>query len=163
MTAARGAIEDTDAGFGPDLVPMTAADIDAVCGIEKRSFSSPWPEEHFRYAVSNPRVLALTARDGEIVVGYTIVYFGRAKSLIANLAVRREYRRRGVASKLLTTVLQEADRRGCLYASLDVRKSNRAAIRLYEKFGFRVFGERAGYYSSPSEDALTMTRTLPGS
>lgn len=140
--------------------PMTLADLDEVVEIETRCFSSPWPEEQFRAAVVHPRALTLTARDEERIRGYAIVYFGTRRCLIANLAVRSEHRRSGIASRLIAEALDEARRRGTELAVLDVRRSNRAAICLYESFGFRAVREKPGYYSSPPEDAVTMALSL---
>jgi ribosomal-protein-alanine N-acetyltransferase len=69
-----------------------------------------------------------------------------------------EFRRRGVASALLTYVLTEGHRLGARRAMLEVRRSNEAAQRLYERFGFAVQGVRTSYYTNPVEDALVLWR-----
>src|SRR5262249_59037047 len=68
---------------------------------------------------------------------------------INNLAVLPEHRRVGVASALLAFVLQEGVKMGARRATLEVRRSNEAARRLYERFGFTVAGVRRGYYTKP--------------
>ena len=69
-----------------------------------------------------------------------------------------EYRRLGVASALLSRVLNEAARFGIRRTMLEVRQSNAPARQLYEKFGFVVGGTRSKYYTNPIEDALVLWR-----
>ena len=77
---------------------------------------------------------------------------------INNLAVFPDRRREGVASALLTFVLNEGARQGAKRATLEVRQSNDPARYLYERFGFTVAGIRRGYYTRPVEDALVLWR-----
>jgi ribosomal-protein-alanine N-acetyltransferase len=76
---------------------------------------------------------------------------------VDNVAVRPEWRCQGIGHRLVEAALEAARLRGALTAVLEVRASNFAAQNLYRRFGFSVAGRRAGYYSSPVEDALTMT------
>lgn len=142
------------------LETMSLDDLDEVAEIESACFSSPWPRSQFRASVVHPQVLPLTARDDERIRGYAILYFGTRRCLIANLAVRSEHRRAGVASRLIEESLEIARRRDSELVVLDVRPSNRAAIELYESFGFRAVRRKEGYYSSPPEDAVTMALAL---
>jgi len=73
-----------------------------------------------------------------------------------NLAVRRDFRRQGIGETLIRSVLKEARDKGGERATLEVRASNIAAIRLYQKLGFNVTGIRRNYYDAPKEDALVM-------
>jgi ribosomal-protein-alanine N-acetyltransferase len=77
---------------------------------------------------------------------------------INTLAVHPDRRRQGLASLLLTHVLDDAVRRGAEKATLEVRRSNEGALRLYERFGFEVGGVRKEYYRQPVEDALILWR-----
>jgi ribosomal-protein-alanine N-acetyltransferase len=77
---------------------------------------------------------------------------------INNLAVLPEYRRQGIASLILGRVFAEGRRAGAGRATLEVRRSNEIARRLYERFGFTVAGVRRGYYRNPEEDALVLWR-----
>ena len=78
---------------------------------------------------------------------------------INNLAVRPELRGRGLGSLLLQRILEEAERIGAPNATLEVRRSNAAARRLYERAGFELAGVRTGYYTHPIEDALILSRS----
>src|SRR5262249_53365415 len=77
---------------------------------------------------------------------------------INNLAVAPAFRRAGVATALLTRVLKEGAQLGATRATLEVRRSNDAARRLYERFRFAEAGVRHGYYTHPVEDALVLWR-----
>ena len=92
------------------------------------------------------------------VAGYCATWFLLPEVHINNLAVRPELRRRGFATYLLGRVLQTALEAGGERATLEVRRSNHAARRLYEGLGFRVRGVRADYYTDPVEDALILWR-----
>jgi ribosomal-protein-alanine N-acetyltransferase len=76
---------------------------------------------------------------------------------ITTFAVLPAWRRQGVGGRLLIELLDLAMGMGAAVATLEVRLSNRAARRLYERFGFRPVGLRPRYYSDNHEDALIMT------
>ena len=73
-----------------------------------------------------------------------------------NVAVAPDYRGRGIATKLLERLFELTAGDGRRGYTLEVRVSNRAAIRLYEKLGFKARGVRRGYYTDNREDALIM-------
>jgi ribosomal-protein-alanine N-acetyltransferase len=79
---------------------------------------------------------------------------------INNVAVRDEYRRRGIGEALLTQILEAGKRLDVSVAFLELRAGNTRAQALYEKCGFMVIGRRRNYYSDPVEDALTMSAQL---
>ncbi len=79
---------------------------------------------------------------------------------INNVAVGPRFRRQGFARRLLTHVMQDAVGKGATQATLEVRRSNGPALRLYDVLGFTVRGVRRDYYSNPVEDALILWRSL---
>jgi ribosomal-protein-alanine N-acetyltransferase len=93
-------------------------------------------------------------------VGYIVARETAGELHINNVAVRLEYRRRGIGAALLGRILQEARRRKANAAFLEVRSANLAAQALYEKSGFRAIARRADYYSEPREDAVVMSLIL---
>lgn len=143
-----------------EIVPMEEADLDGVCSLEERAFYTPWDRKSFELAISDSKLAALVIRRAGRIAGYLIAFLRGYELLIANIAVEEEFRREGLASKLISHILDEAVKKGLTYAVLDVRKSNAGAIDLYKGFGFRVIGKRRGYYSSPPEDGLIMYRRL---
>ena len=77
---------------------------------------------------------------------------------ITNVAVHPDWQGFGVATRMLGTVLARSVEEGMTAFTLEVRAGNRPAIALYEKYGFRTEGIRAGFYEKPVEDALIMWR-----
>ncbi len=135
-------------------------DLDAVLAIEAESFSSPWTREMYLAELENVGVsFCYLARDeaGQ-AVGFCSFWRIVDELHINNLAVLPAYRRRGIGSTLLMFVLKEGSGLGARSATLEVRRSNEEARRLYERFGFAAAGVRRGYYTNPVEDALVMWR-----
>jgi ribosomal-protein-alanine N-acetyltransferase len=141
---------------------MTRDDLDGVVAIERGSFSEPWTREMFRWELTeNPRARFFVAVAGDAFVGYIGGWTVADELQVVSLAVRPEARRRRVASRLLSHLFEQAGE-SVQRAYLEVRRSNRGAIDMYERFGFRVVGVRRGYYDQPKEDALLMERiTMP--
>jgi len=139
---------------------VAAADIDEVLAVEEASFTNPWTREMYLAELENPGVSHLyVARDSSRrIVGYCAFWLVHDELHINNLAVAPAHRRAGIASALLSRVLQEGRRLGADRAMLEVRRSNVVAIRVYERFGFTVTGVRHDYYSHPVEDALVLWR-----
>ena len=139
---------------------MTLADLDEVMAIERASFVYPWSARFFHqeFEVECARS-SLVEMDGRIV-GYVLFWLLPETVDIHNLAVSREYRRRGLGRILLDKVITEALTHSRSRVTLEVRKSNLAAQKLYESAGFVATGVRKGYYSDDGEDALTMALDL---
>jgi [ribosomal protein S18]-alanine N-acetyltransferase len=134
--------------------------IDAVLTIEEASFTNPWTREMYLAELENPGVsFCFLAHDAEgRPIGFCSFWRVLDELHINNLAVVPEQRRTGVASALLTFVLDEGGRLGARRATLEVRRSNDPARYLYERFGFTVAGVRRAYYTRPVEDALVLWR-----
>jgi ribosomal-protein-alanine N-acetyltransferase len=146
--------------------PLTSPDeIDGVLAVEEASFTNPWTREMYLSELENRGVsFCYLARDVRgRVVGFCSFWRVLDELHINNLAVLPPMRREGVASALLTRVLQEGAALGARRATLEVRQSNDAARMLYERFGFSIAGVRRAYYSNPIEDALVLWKDrLPG-
>lgn len=144
----------------PDLVRMTRDHLGGVMEIELASFGMPWSEAGFLKVLANPSAVAYVAVADERVAGYVCAMRVGEESEILKLAVRPELRGRGIAKALNSLCLDELRKKGSRVVYLEVRRSNREAIGLYEGFGFRLAGLRKGYYTSPQEDALVMKLEL---
>jgi ribosomal-protein-alanine N-acetyltransferase len=140
------------------IEPMRTDDLGAVHRIELASFSSPWPSNAYRSELETNRLASyLVARvDGEIVA-YGGMWLMVDEAHITTFAVHPAWRRQRVGERLLLAFLDLAVARQAREATLEVRLSNIAARRLYEKYGFRPVGLRPRYYSDNGEDALIMT------
>jgi [ribosomal protein S18]-alanine N-acetyltransferase len=133
-------------------------DLDAVMAIEEDSFTNPWTRQMFEWDVRNTEVTRVyVGRTVEATVAaFCSCWLVFDELHIHSLAVRRDLRRRGVASALLGGVLADARRLGAKRATLEVRRSNEPALKLYDKLGFTVSGTRPNYYTQPEEDALIL-------
>ncbi len=76
---------------------------------------------------------------------------------ITNIAVSPKHRRKGVGTAILLKMIDDCKQKNAAFLTLEVRDSNKAAILLYEKYGFKVCGRRKNFYTSPNEDAIIMT------
>lgn len=143
------------------IVPLVSpSQIDAVVAIEQASFTNPWTREMYLAELENRGVsyCYLAADPNGNAVGFCSFWRVLDELHINNLAVQPSARRTGVATALLSHVLAEGVRLGAKRATLEVRRSNNAARRLYERFGFTIAGVRPGYYTKPAEDALVLWR-----
>ena len=138
--------------------PMTLDDVAAVQAIERASFTTPWPEDAYRSELQSNRLATyVVARLGDELVGFGGLWVMVDEAHITTFAVDPPWRRRGIGERLLLALLDVAIAKRAREATLEVRLSNLAARRLYEKYGFRPVGVRPRYYSDDGEDALIMT------
>ena len=135
-------------------------DLAAVEEIERRSYPTPWSRSMFAGEIGKPSSICLGAFDSESerLIGYLIVSRYVDAWHVMNVAVAPDYRRLGIASRLLNDLFELTVDDGQRGYTLEVRVSNEAAIRLYERMGFRGRGVRRGYYTDNREDALIMWR-----
>jgi ribosomal-protein-alanine N-acetyltransferase len=133
-------------------------DLDGVLAVEAESFTNPWTREMYAWELQNRSMChILVVRTAEChVAGFCAFWLVFDEIHINNLAIRPGYRAHGIGSALLGRVLAEGLALGARRATLEVRASNDAARRLYERMGFYVAGVRRNYYSEPVEDALIL-------
>jgi [ribosomal protein S18]-alanine N-acetyltransferase len=143
-----------------DIRPLTYADLPQVIAIERRAFPTPWSLAMFVLELSKPSGICLAALIEERIAGYLVCSRYATVWHLMNVAVDDRLRRRGIATALLERLFELGDKPSEQY-TLEVRTSNDAAIRLYERFGFRAAGRRRAYYHDNREDALIMWRTVP--
>jgi ribosomal-protein-alanine N-acetyltransferase len=141
---------------------LAYSDLPQVIGVERRAFPTPWSLAMFVLELSKSSGVCLAAVLGtereRRLVGYLICSRYEAVWHVMNVAVAPEHRREGVASALLGELYVRVDDEQARY-TLEVRRSNDGAIRLYEREGFRAAGLRRRYYQDNGEDALVMWRT----
>ena len=128
--------------------------------IEQQCFSLPWTEAMLRMQLQPDSHVFLTAETEGVVVGYIGMLYVLDEGYISNVAVRPDFRRRGVAEALLRALEARSRALRLSFLTLEVRAGNAAAVALYEKRGYRVVGRRKNYYEKPTEDAILMTLTL---
>jgi len=140
------------------IEPMGLDDLPTVQAIEEASFTTPWPPHAYRSEIESNRLAQyIVARVGGQVVAYAGMWMMVDEAHVTTFAVHPRWRRQRIGERLLLTLLDLARGRRAREATLEVRLSNLAARRLYEKYGFRPVGLRPRYYSDDNEDALIMT------
>ena len=135
-------------------------DIDQVAQIEAEIFSVPWSIKSFKDALASEQNIYLKAETDGQIVGYCGIWTSFESADLCNIAVKKEFRKAGLGQKLLEAGIQAAAAKGVERILLEVRQSNKAAIRLYEKNGFQTIGLRKSYYTKPVEDAILMERFI---
>ena len=136
---------------------LAYSDLPQVIAIERRAFPTPWSLAMFVLELSKPSGVCLAAVDGGGLVGYLVCSRYDQVFHLMNIAIDPSVRRRGIAKRLLETMVGRAGTDASY--TLEVRTSNAPAIALYERFGFRAAGTRPRYYQDTGEDALIMWRT----
>ena len=139
-------------------VLMDESHIAQIAELEKQCFSDPWSANSIAAELQNALSLWIVAVDGEKVVGYAGSQSVMGWSDMMNLAVSYEYRRQGVAERLVNELVDGLRLRNNNCLTLEVRVSNLPAISLYEKMGFVCVGKRPNYYRNPREDALILRK-----
>jgi ribosomal-protein-alanine N-acetyltransferase len=144
------------------IEPMKAADLDAVMEIERVSFRSPWSRQVFLEEMARDWAHVDVVREA---VSRKVVAFGNYWLVadevhVLNLATHPLARRAGHASRMLAHMVDFARRELCRYVTLEVRRSNAVALRLYRRFAFRAVGVRPNYYAEDQEDAIVMLLDL---
>jgi ribosomal-protein-alanine N-acetyltransferase len=99
------------------------------------------------------------ARRGEAILGFAVMWLVADEAHVLDVATHPSFRRKGVGQALVRDLLAIARGAGALHVYLEVRRSNDAAIALYQAEGFAVTGVRARYYSN-DEDALEMALAI---
>jgi ribosomal-protein-alanine N-acetyltransferase len=146
--------------WGARLRRMRPEDIEQVLAIEQRNFHEPWTRRSFLAEIDTaPLSQPLVAVYENQIIAYIVPWFIAGELQIANVAVHEDFRRRGLARQLIVHVCDLAQRRDCRVAHLEVRRSNTAAVRLYESLDFQTTAVRRNYYG-PGEDALLMSKHL---
>lgn len=135
---------------------LTEDDLDGACALEEATFSMPWTKDDFRDMIARSYSRYLVAKIDGKVVGLAGLLNMAGDGEITNVAVGLEYRRYGIAKRLLEQLMAEAGEDGVSAYTLEVRSSNAPAIALYEKLGFVSEGVRPNFYEKPVEDALIM-------
>jgi ribosomal-protein-alanine N-acetyltransferase len=152
-----------------EITPMNVSDLDDIMEIERVSFRAPWSRQVFveelerdwaHVDVLRMREAPSPGRAHAPVLAFVNYWLVRDEVHVLNVATHPSARRQGHAARLIEHVVAFAHRRKCRYITLEVRRSNQAAIRLYRKYGFRPVGIRPNYYVEDNEDAIVMLLEL---
>ena len=143
------------------IVPMNADHLEELEKLERICFARPWSRKMLAEELENQCAAFFVALDSitQQVMGYAGLLVMADEGYITNVAVFPEFRRQGVAAKLIAVFENFARGNKLAFLTLEVRPSNTAAIALYKGFGFEEVGRRKNYYDLPKEDALILTKT----
>ncbi len=141
-----------------ELKPIAPENLSAVMELDRTCFDGLWTLEAYQREIesSNSDLLGLFSSFPLKLLGLGCFWSILDEAHITILAVYPEYHRQGLGQALLYSLLQTATARGLERATLEVRASNKTALSLYEKFGFKTAGRRRRYYKDNGEDALIL-------
>ena len=141
------------------ITRMTEEHVTQVARLESVCFgSAAWSEKSVASELENKLALWLVALEGETVAGYVGSQTVLDETDMMNVAVHPDYRRQGIAEKLVLELVEALKQRESRCLTLEVRASNAPAIALYEKLDFKQIGLRKNYYRNPKEDALILRK-----
>jgi ribosomal-protein-alanine N-acetyltransferase len=138
---------------------MQESDLDQVMEIESKSFEHPWKRRFFQSDLNKPSAYCWVAKENDVIAGYIVNWQVTDELHIADVAVKADFRRKGIASLLISETLALARGLGCTRIFLEVRPSNPEAVSLYKKFNFQVLYTRKSYYPN-GEAAIVMELAL---
>lgn len=140
------------------ILSMNQSHVKQVAQLETACFSMPWSENAIAGELTNSLSLWLVAVVDDYVVGYVGSQSVMGEADMMNLAVDPQFRRQGIAGKLVDALICKLYDNHVSSLTLEVRASNDAAIGLYTSKGFEEVGKRPNYYSHPKEDALILRK-----
>lgn len=131
-------------------------DFEKIYQIENSSFKTPYSRRILKFFIKNAYCIPILIEKGDIIVGYAIgiLKYGD-KGHLVSIAIDPEYRNLTYGKLLLEELLKTFRENSKKLVQLEVRKTNRAALKLYQNFGFKIIGEKKDYYSR-GEDAFIM-------
>ena len=147
---------------------MRLDDLEEVMDIERAAFRHPWSTELFRRELEHDWSTILVAiepltsapKGTERIVAFLIYWLVHDEVHILNVATDPQHRRRGIAKFLMSETERRALQAGATLMTLEVRRSNVAALELYRGFDYRAVGVRPNYYVDEGEDAIVMVKEL---
>lgn len=140
---------------------MIEKDLDDIMLIEKDAFTTPWSKESFLSEITHNKLAKyIVAEVDNKAVGYGGIWLILDEGHITNIAVHSNYRGQGIGNRLVEGLIKFCIERQITNMTLEVRRSNKVAQNLYEKYGFLHAGIRPNYYADDNEDAIIMWKVI---
>ncbi len=139
-----------------EICPFEKQYVDSILLIENECFADPWSRDSIEKELENSFARYVVIKKNNAVVGYGGMWLILDEAHITNIAVLEAFRRTGIGKLLVIALIEICKKENITSLTLEVRKSNIAAQRLYTKFGFIPEGIRKGYYANNNEDAIIM-------
>ncbi len=137
-----------------------ASDASSCAALAKDCLPEAWSEAEFASLPQNALARFFVCEEDGEIVGFCGLYLVADEGQIMEICVNPAYRRRGIATSLLHTMMQDAISAGAGWFSLEVRSQNASAIALYTALGFVRVGLRRRYYRNPCDDAILMEKRI---
>ncbi len=137
---------------------MTEDDVAAVAALEAENFSRPWSYDAFYKTLSDENYIVIIAKETDALLGYCVLLCTGEEADITNVCTAPVARGKGVATAMLTALMEAGHTRGVKEFFLEVRESNTTERSLYTKLGFEEIGLRKNYYEEPREHAVLMKK-----
>lgn len=141
-----------------NIGPMTEEDVAAVAALEGENFSRPWSYDAFLKTLSDENYIVIIAKDTDALLGYCVLLCTGEEADITNVCTAPMARGKGVATGMMTALMEAGKSRGVTEFFLEVREGNTPARNLYTKLGFEEIGLRKNYYEEPREHAVLMKK-----
>ncbi|MCL2221992.1 MAG: ribosomal protein S18-alanine N-acetyltransferase [Oscillospiraceae bacterium] len=141
-----------------EIVHATKENLGQILEIGREAISAGWTMSFLLPEIDKEDAYFVAAQLSSDILGFAVFREVGENGELLQIATRKDVRQGGVGSLLLEDVLLHARDKSLDKVFLEVRRSNAAAISLYEKFGFKTLRVREGYYDNPVEDALVMER-----
>lgn len=142
------------------FVTLAHEHIPLLLPIEHEAYPDPWTHGMFRQEIENGASQFFVMRVGRDLVGYGGFWLLLDEAHLTKLTITEPYRRQGLGIRLMRYLLRHAEMLGATAMRLEVRESNIAALRLYEKLGFEEVHRRKGYYAKTDETAIVMAKSF---
>lgn len=145
----------------PNFKNVELDDIEKIVSIEVNCHISPWTKKNFLDSI-NAGYTFQVLKDDHLIIGYYIASFAADECELLNITVKKNFQRQGFGTAIINHLIKNCLKRKTLNLFLEVRKSNKNAILLYEKEGFNEVGIRPNYYKAlkGKEDAVLMAKSL---
>ena len=137
----------------------TLSDVQAIMALEQGSIEHPWESKAIETLITDSNTTCLIAELDGTIAAYVGAESVLDESNIGNIVTHKDYRGRGIATRLFDALLKELKEQGIVKVFLEVEHDNAPAIALYEKSGFTKYGHRRDYYG-PGKDAVLMSKEL---
>jgi ribosomal protein S18 acetylase RimI-like enzyme len=159
--------------FNPKLVKIRKAkigDISQLLVVEKVCFDyDQLSRRSFHWMIKKARSIFLVMEYKSELIGYGLVLINRGTSLarLYSICTLKQYQGHGLAGKLISQLeLMASENEDCAYLRLEVKESNKAAIKLYQKMGYHKFTEKEDYYDDGEtaycfEKRIRILRKMP--
>lgn len=148
----------------PEIIfrPMLEADIDDVLMVEQDAYEFPWTLVIFSDCLKAGHCCSVVVEQDHNIVGYGIMYLSMQEAHILNICIKPNVQNNGLGTRLLDYLLNLAKEHYANVIFLEVRPSNRAALKIYQSVGFNMVGNRRDYYPAKigREDAWILAKQL---